>query len=271
MIKEAEKKKKEERKNALDNKLQSFMSMVSNLENTMKAFEREKQKATFRIKALQSENLTLRRKLDDKSNSKLLESAKDNLNGLIDGDEGLPSSLRTKLLEIKLLIEADQGNFQAETKVKQFQQARKTEERNRRMSVIMEAGPPNLQGFDNEDDGTQLPPPPPPPPMLGVPPPSLKIAKPSSSSPSKSPMPKPVGGGSGLGLLDSIRKGAVLKKIDMEQVKREKEENDTENIFKSLEDTMKMAMGIRRAVMDTQVCFFFSFLLYKNIKLIIFV
>lgn len=55
-------------------------------------------------------------------------------------------------------------------------------------------------------------------------------------------------------LLSAIRTGTALRKVDHEQVAKEKEES-SDSLFKSLEDTMKMALGIRRAVMETQVIY----------------
>eukprot|EP01104_Vermistella_antarctica_P006432 TRINITY_DN17135_c0_g1_i1.p1 TRINITY_DN17135_c0_g1~~TRINITY_DN17135_c0_g1_i1.p1 ORF type:complete len:170 (-),score=68.84 TRINITY_DN17135_c0_g1_i1:5-514(-) len=96
-------------------------------------------------------------------------------------------------------------------------------------------------------------PPPPPPPMAPPPPPIssasslLKITRSSTPQPT---LPK-VEEGRG-SLLSQIKLGTSLRKLDQEKVQAEKEELGSTDLFASLQDTMRMAMDIRKKAMEAQ-------------------
>lgn len=223
--KEELKRQREEKKVALDGKMQNFLGMLSNIETMIQTFDKEKQKLSLQIKALESENQTLKRKLIDKKSNKNLTDAREGLGKLV-ADASLSGGAIEQIKSIKLLVDAFMGDFQAEVKVGELV------ERERRMSIAPPPPPPFAA------DG-KAPPPPPPPSSSSL------VSLPVSTS----------GGSSGGGrnsLLSAIRAGTSLKKLDMQQVQKEKEESGGDDIYSQLADTMKMALGIRRAVMETQ-------------------
>jgi len=234
--KEEQKRARVEKKNDLDGKVNTFIGMLSNIENMIQSFEREKEKATTRIKALESENATLQRKYNEMRYNPQLDKAKEDLSDVLKHPTLQGLGILEQLKEIKLLFDAATGDFNA---------ARLVSERNaelRRGSIMLPAPPPIIAA----GGGPPPPPPPPPPPSApSLPPLAAKLT--NSGGASKAAAPPPDAGC----LLSAIRLGTTLKKVDHEQVAKEKEES-SDSLFKSLEDTMKMALGIRRAVMETQ-------------------
>ena len=116
-------------------------------------------------------------------------------------------------------------------------------------------------------------PPPPPPPPAGIPPPPPPPAMGKvggggggldlSAAKLKKVEPGAGGGGAAAGaaggrdgLLAAIRSGKQLKKMDMEQVAKEKKEKKTEgqskDLFSSLKETMAMALEIRREALKEE-------------------
>lgn len=180
--KEDQKRARVEKKNDLDGKVNTFISMLSNIENMIQSFEREKEKATSRIKALESENATLQRKYNEIRYNPQLEKAKEDLSNVLTHPTLQNLGVLEQLREIKLLFDAATGDFNA---------ARIVSERTaelRRGSIMLAAPPPFIAS--GGVPGAPPPPPPPPPPSAPSLPPILAM-KSGSGGASKPAAPPP--------------------------------------------------------------------------------
>eukprot|EP01094_Clydonella_sp_ATCC50884_P027312 TRINITY_DN7801_c0_g1_i2.p1 TRINITY_DN7801_c0_g1~~TRINITY_DN7801_c0_g1_i2.p1 ORF type:complete len:753 (-),score=236.66 TRINITY_DN7801_c0_g1_i2:105-2099(-) len=250
--KEEQKKRREGKRKALGSQLESFLSIVTNLEPMLKKLEAEKALREAEMHEAQREMKLMRQAATaNQSNISLLTAS---MNSLLEQDREKVSidyifreleGMRATLGAVSAVYD---HSLHAEpvTRDRLSSVADIVKERKRQRSVCADA-PPSAASL--------APPPPPMPAAPGMPPPPPKM------KPSKLKLPTEVceiqvesaAPASRGDLLAQIRKTA-LRKLDMEQVEQERAaagSTDKEGaLFSSLAETVKMALDIRKKAME---------------------
>jgi len=259
--------KKMEQRNALDNRMATFMALIQKMEPMFQKLEAEKAELETQHQELQNTHLDTLEQIGSLEETLVtLAVVVNNIQKA--SSEGKQVGGELQFLQKKILS--------AGAKI-----SKKDPERWAQENV-----PDRVEGLDipavsvsvsssSENGASGTPPPPPPPPSnTPAPPPPPPANAPAPPPPPSSGAPKPATGGLNLAaaklkptpqkeegekkggggdgrsdLLASIRAGTALKKIDPAAVKTEKDKplpGKSKDLFSSLKETMAMALEIRR-------------------------
>eukprot|EP01102_Stenamoeba_stenopodia_P011304 TRINITY_DN345_c1_g1_i1.p1 TRINITY_DN345_c1_g1~~TRINITY_DN345_c1_g1_i1.p1 ORF type:complete len:288 (+),score=99.94 TRINITY_DN345_c1_g1_i1:1161-2024(+) len=253
--KEERLKKKEENKQAVSNQTEVFMKALMNLESQFKQHESMRAVMTKELESAKSENEVLRASLQAiQSHLTKVKSEIDDwvqTSAVVSGDSLV--SLQKVIFGL-LTNPADMPMIEL-----------------RRSSSVSTPPIDRLEITPPASTNSSAVPVPPPPPAPGAPPPppppgtlsnkrgSTQILSPpvAKSRPGSTQIASsPVAGRADLGsmsFLDSIRSGTSLKKIDRDELAKEKKQASVSSGFaQTLEETMKIAMELRKKAMEAQ-------------------
>lgn len=250
---EERQKKKEENKQAVNNQTEIFMKTLLNLESQFKQHESIRNKLNKELDDARSENDVLRASLQ------AIQSHLQKLKG--DVDSWVSSSATVSggtLVSLQSLL----GGLISNPQDMPLIVLPKPEA----SSSSSSAPPSETSSPADSPSVARAPPPPPPPPGVGlpIPPPPPKAPRPGSVKIESTPTFSKRGstqlgtasGAGGMSFLDSIKSGTSLKKLDPKEIQREKErqarESTATGLAATLQETMRIAMELRKKAMETQ-------------------